>query len=80
MKQGVASALDRLTEFMPDLRYAVVFDSQHWHPRQPPSGSEWDYEPFASEHMARAAFADVRPGESEPELWQLQDDGWQQVA
>ena len=80
MKQGVAAALDRLAGFQPDVKYAVVFDSTRWCPVQPPPGSEWDYEPFHLEQMAREAMTQLRPGESDPELWELRDGAWQEMS
>ncbi|HUY45137.1 MAG TPA: hypothetical protein VMV92_05370 [Streptosporangiaceae bacterium] len=74
MKQGVAAALDRLLD--KSLRYAVVFDTAHWHPRQPPPGSEWDYDPFRSLRAARERMSDMRPYETEPEIWERREDGW----
>jgi hypothetical protein len=80
VKLGVASDLDRLSARCPEVRYAVVFDSTLWRPSQPPEGSRWDYELFTTERLAREALADVRPGESDLELWERRNDGWQQVA
>ena len=77
VKLGVPAELNRMLD--PALRWAVVFDSSRWHPHQPPAGSEWDYEPFASLEMARAELASPRPGESDQELWEKRDDGWHQV-
>lgn len=78
MKQGVAAALDRMLD--PDLRWAVVFDSDRWHPSQPPAGSEWDYEPFASLDSALAELANPRPGETSHELWEKRDGAWHQIT
>ena len=80
MKNGVTAALDRLHEFQPDLRYAVLFDSTTWIPVQPPAGEEWDYEPYFDLEMARPRMADLRPGESDPELWEWRETGWTRVT
>jgi hypothetical protein len=74
MKQGVAAALARLLD--PALCWAVVYDTDRWHPHQPPAGSEWDYEPFVTEQLAREALAHPQPDMSDLELWEKRDDGW----
>ena len=78
MKQGVSVALDRLID--PGLKYAVVFDTDNWHPVRPPIGSEWDYDPFYHRHLAEERLRDMRPCETEPELWEKCADGWQQAV
>lgn len=79
MKQGVQSALDRLSGHQPDVRFAVVFDTT-WHPVQPPAGSEWDYDPFTGRDQAEERMRDMRPHETEPELWERRADGWTEAT
>jgi len=75
MKLGVPGALARLLD--PELRWAVVYDTDRWQPYQPPAGSEWDYEPFTTLDRARELLADPGPGMRDLELWEKRDDGWQ---
>lgn len=80
VKNGISSALAKMTAHDPSYTHAVVFNTT-WHPFMPPVGEQWDYEPFTIRAEAERRMRDPQSGEfAGPELWERGEDGWDRVA